>query len=90
MLWRAAAAAVIIGMWAFKILKRAVGAANGLVHHADCWANFYADQSRFPRDIHHGVRGRGLARHFYPAAMRFCCFGAASIAASRVLLACHF
>jgi len=88
----AAALAVIIGIVAFKILKRAVGRKRPCAITPHCWANLLPpDQFSFPSG--HSITAFAVAVSlgtFYPAAMPVLLFCAASIAASRVLLGMHF
>jgi undecaprenyl-diphosphatase len=88
----AAALAVVIGIVAFKILKRAVGRRRPCAIAPHCWANLLPpDQFSFPSG--HSITAFAVAISlgtFYPPAMPVLLFCAVSVAASRVLLGMHF
>jgi undecaprenyl-diphosphatase len=88
----AAALAVVAGIIAFKILKRAVGRKRPCTIAPHCWVKVLPpDQFSFPSG--HSITAFAMAISlgtFYPPAMPVLLFCAVSIAASRVLLGMHF
>jgi undecaprenyl-diphosphatase len=88
----AAALAVLTGILAFKILKRAVGRKRPCAIEPHCWANLLPpDQFSFPSG--HSITAFAVAialSAFYPWALPMLLFCAVSVAASRVLLGMHF